>query len=172
LAKGEAMFEVSRNPQRPFVVESENERIRVLGTTFAVRKREADKLEVTLLKGRVEVRREAPSQSSQVAVLKPGQRLMLTSAGAAIDYPSLDTIISWRKGEIMFDNTPLLDAAAEMNRYDNAHIIVIDPSIASLRISGVFAIHDLLEFARAVGVVHNLRVHTVGQEIHFSEPRV
>jgi transmembrane sensor len=97
---------------------------------------------------------------------------MLTSAGAAIDYPQLDTVISWRKGEIMFDDTPLLDAAAEMNRYDNSHVIVIEPSIAPLRISGVFAIHDLLEFARAVGVVYNLQVHTVGQEIHFSQPPV
>jgi ferric-dicitrate binding protein FerR (iron transport regulator) len=55
-----------------------------------------------------------------------------------------------------------------MNRYDNSHTIVIDPPFASLRISGIFAIHDLLEFARAVGAVHNLRVQTLGPEIHFS----
>jgi transmembrane sensor len=176
LARGEAMFEVSKNPQKPFVVQAGHQLIRVLGTTFAVRQHEASTLEVTLLQGRVEVQHEGQAHSSPIAVLKPGQRLMLTSAGAAIDYPQLDEIISWRKGEVVFDNASLLDAAAEMNRYDNSHTIVIDPPVASLRISGVFAIHDLFEFAKAVGAVHNLQVQTVGQEIHFapriSEPHV
>jgi transmembrane sensor len=168
LARGEAMFEVSKNPRRPFVVRSEHQLIRVLGTTFSVRKYEPSKLEVTLLQGRLEVRREAKNRFSRVAILSPGQRLMLTSSGAVIDYPQLDAIISWRKGEVMFDNASLLDAAAEMNRYDNSHVIVVEPAVASLRISGVFAMHDLLEFAKAVGAVHNLQVQTAGREIHFA----
>ena len=160
LMRGEAMFEVTKNPDRPFVVVAGEERVRVLGTTFTVRK-DGQKVAVTLVEGRVEVSRQAPRQptAQPVAVLAPGQRLTVRAdAGAAIDTPRVEAVTAWRRGEVMFDETSLIDAAAELNRYGGAPVEIGDPALASLRLSGVFQTHDGAEFARAAAELHDLRV--------------
>jgi transmembrane sensor len=160
LERGEAMFEVTKNPQRPLVVQAGQEQVRALGTTFTVR-RDREKLAVVLLEGRVEVGRRVAgrSQVSRVAVLAPGQRLTVRSdAGAAVDYPKIETAIAWRRGELMFDGAPLLDAVAELNRYGGAQVQVGDPTLAALHVSGVFQTHDPAEFALAIAELHHLRV--------------
>lgn len=167
LERGEAMFEVTKNPDRPFVVEAGEERVRVLGTTFTVRK-DGQKVAVTLVEGRVEVTRQPPRQpkAQPVAVLAPGQRLTVRpDAGSAIDTPRVEAVTAWRRGEVMFDETPLIDAAAEINRYGGAPVEIGDPSLASLRLSGVFQTHDGAEFARAAAELHDLRVDHEGGRI-------
>src|SRR5690606_28626324 len=54
LQSGEALFEVARDPGRPFVVESGDRQVRALGTAFIVR-RDAGRIAVTLMEGSVEV---------------------------------------------------------------------------------------------------------------------
>jgi len=50
LVHGEAMFEVAKNPHRPFIVQTETEQVRALGTTFIVRN-DAERVDVTLIEG-------------------------------------------------------------------------------------------------------------------------
>ena len=167
LEHGEAMFEVTKNPDRPFVVQAGEEQVRVLGTTFTVRN-DGRKVAVTLVEGRVEVTRQAPSQArpAPVAVMKPGERLTIRAdAGAAVDRPRIEAVTAWRRGEVMFDETSLIDAAAELNRYGGPQIQVGDPELASLRLSGVFQTHDPMEFARAAAALHGLRLESEGDRL-------
>lgn len=55
---------------------------------------------------------------------------------------ALDDDLSWRNGEVVFSDTPLVVAIAEMRRYDEVSIIVGDPVLNSLRISGRFPTSD------------------------------
>jgi transmembrane sensor len=167
LERGEAMFEVTKNPDRPFIVQAGEERVRVLGTTFTVRN-DGRKVAVVLVEGRVEVTRETPRQSrpAPVAVLAPGERLTVRAdAGAAIDRPRVEAVTAWRRGEVMFDATPLLDAAAELNRYGGTQVQVGDPTLASLRLSGVFQTHDPTEFARVAAELYDLHADREGDRI-------
>jgi transmembrane sensor len=167
LERGEAMFEVTRNPDRPFIVQAGEERVRVLGTTFTVRN-DGRKVAVVLVEGRVEVTRETPRQPRPVpvAVLAPGERLTVRAdAGAAIDHPRVEAVTAWRRGEVMFDETPLLDAAAELNRYGGTQVQVGDPTLAALRLSGVFQTHDPAEFARVAAELYDLHADREGDRI-------
>lgn len=167
LVRGEAMFEVTKNPSRPFVVQAGEQRVRVVGTTFTVRN-DGQKVAVVLVEGRVEVTRQAPNQAKPVpvAVLTPGERLTLrTDAGAAVDRPRLEAVTAWRRGEAIFDETSLLDAVAELNRYGGTQVQVGDPELASLRLSGVFQTHDPVEFARAAAELYGLRVEHEGDRL-------
>jgi transmembrane sensor len=157
LDEGEALFDVAHDASRPFVVTVGNEEIKALGTAFVIR-RDGDDVRVTLLRGRVEVTRQG-SKPELLAVLQPGERL---SAGPddrpRIDHPALDVVTAWRRGEILFNDTPLSEAVAEVNRYSSVHIVIADPRLAKLSVSGVFTTDDVAEFAQAVAQLHGLHV--------------
>jgi transmembrane sensor len=164
LDHGEALFEVSKDTSRPFLVFSGDQIVRAVGTKFVVRN-EHGQTRVTLLEGKVEILGPQASRRTPIAVLTPGQRVIVTAdAGAELDTPPLDAAVAWRRGEIVFDNSTLIDAAEELNRYSDTHLIIADPRLASLRVSGVFSTKDVPEVAKAFAALYHLRVERAGTE--------
>nr|WP_257215131.1 FecR domain-containing protein [Sphingomonas sp. R-74633] len=168
LDRGEAMFEVAHNSARPFLVRAGDKQVRAVGTSFVVR-REGGTVIVTLLQGKVSVTDIRPAATKPLPTyLNPGDRLRAPLEGPAqIDAQPADIATAWRRGQAMFSDTPLADAVIELNRYGGPRLIVDDPRLAGLRISGVFATNDTGEFARAVAALHGLRVEQVGQTMHI-----
>src|SRR5262249_26352124 len=98
--------------------------------------------------------------------LVPGERLKIRAdASATVDRPNMDLVTAWRRGEIMFEDTSLLEAMAEFNRYSHTQVHVEDPRVASLRISGVFKTHDPETSLQIIAVLHHLRVVHVGDTL-------
>ncbi|HWX66756.1 MAG TPA: FecR family protein [Rhodanobacter sp.] len=162
LHHGEAMFDVAKNPQRPFIVQTSAAQVRALGTVFDVRS-DPDRIAVYLIKGRVEVSQRKASRSqiqlAQATVLSPGERITLSAhAKQILDRPNAAEITAWRQGEVMFDNATLAEAIAELDRYGDSHVQLGDPALAPLRVSGVFAIRDPGEFASTIAQLHGLKV--------------
>jgi transmembrane sensor len=149
LKKGRAFFKVAKDPSRPFKVLAAGKTVTATGTAFSVR---ADRAlyQVTLVEGSVTV--ESPRGRflpGKAADLKPGQTLKAEDEGgwrvAKVD-AAADT--SWRSGRLTFDDKPLEEAAAEMNRYSRKKVVVA-PSIAATPILGVFPAGDVEAFAHA-----------------------
>lgn len=170
LDRGEAMFEVAPNPRRPFVVTAGDTKIRALGTSFIVR-RARGSVVVTLIQGKVSVtdgtlRPDSVPGTAPSTILAPGERLTVTGqAGSLIDRPSIEAVTAWRRGQAVFSDTPLSDAIAELNRYGGPHVVLDDPRLASLRVSGVFATNDTVEFATAIAALHGLQVSRSRAEV-------
>jgi len=107
--------------------------------------------DVALVEGSVTV--EAPRSRfipGKAADLKPGFTLKSEQAGANWNVAKIDVsaATSWRTGRLTFDDRPLADAAAEMNRYSKRKVVV-DPAIAATQIVGVFPAGDVEAFTRA-----------------------
>ena len=189
LAKGEALFEVAHNAAWPFIVMAGTREVRALGTAFVVRN-DPRQLAITLVEGSVRVspqgaetagtrpeRKAAgsgkPTQAgaaTEVLTLDPGERVTFASGHPArLDRPSLEKITAWRRGQISLDDTTLADTVSEINRYDVTHVVVRDPSVAAIRLSGVFRAGDTQNFVKAVTRTYHLRARTEGGEI-FLEP--
>src|SRR5581483_7792735 len=189
LAEGEALFEVARNPERPFIVTAGAREVRALGTAFVVRN-DPRQLAITLVEGSVMVspqgtgepatrpEREAadpdkptPGRAgTEVLTLDPGERVTFASGRPArLDRPSLEKITAWRRGQISLDNTTLADTVFEINRYSPVHVVVRDPSVAAMRLSGVFRAGDTQNFVRAVTRTYHLQARNEGGEI-FLDP--
>lgn len=145
LLSGQGWFQVAKNPNRPFVVEAGGQRVTALGTAFDIRLGGKDSVQITLAEGRVSVE---PMQSPlarliktrpRVALLAPGESLS-TSGEAPANKRKADVakIGSWRQGQIVFDNDTLETAVAEINRYSATKIVLADPGLQQLRVSGVF----------------------------------
>jgi transmembrane sensor len=166
LTSGEALFEVAKQPNRPFVVVAGDQQVIARGTAFMVRK-EDRQLAVTLMEGKVEVG-AVTSEPVAATTLHPGERLIIAEARpATLDRPVMDRITAWQRGHIALDNTRLADAVIEMNRY--AHIrLVVDGTAANIPVSGTFRAGASADFAQAVARTFNLRVTETEQEIVLS----
>ncbi|HEY1710472.1 MAG TPA: FecR domain-containing protein [Rhizomicrobium sp.] len=146
LDRGRADFRVKPDISRPFVVEAAQQKIVAPATTFDVR-RDAEKVSVVLLDGQATV---LVGHHKRIA-LSQGERLVATAAAAPnIDKPNLASLTAWQTGQAIFDSETLGDACAEMNRYTSEQIVLNDPNISKLRLSGVYRVGDNEAFARSV----------------------
>lgn len=159
LIQGEAFFEVARNVSRPFVVAVGGHAVTAVGTAFVVRY-DASRTAITLVEGKVAISSTTPPQQKRTIapwVLTAGERLTLSSAGAPkIDQPSVDSVLAWRRGEVVLNDTPLPEAVSEMNRYDKTAIVIQGSAVEALNISGLFHTGDNEAFARSVAKMYHL----------------
>jgi len=150
LDRGEALFKVARDERRPFVVEAGAYRITAVGTEFAIRLAD-EQVSVAVTEGRVRLDRLRAGRSPEpVTFLSAGQRLEGRPSAAIVSpvpIEELEQSLSWREGLLVFDNQPLADVAAEFNRY-NRRQLVVDPSAASVSVSGSFRATNLDGFLR------------------------
>lgn len=163
LLQGQAMFEVTRDSERPFVVHAGGRRVTALGTAFDVRLFE-QRFEVTLIEGSVSVESDAPTTHSAPSLpparLEPGERFVAAATRLpVIERADVRRAISWRDGQVIFENDPLADAVREMNRYGGPAILFgDDPSLAGLRISGAFNTGNTAGFVATLTSYFDVRV--------------
>lgn len=156
LLKGQALFEVAKDPDRPFVVTAGAQRVVALGTTFDVRLNEAA-VEVILVEGKVAIEEVATPKKKTPAPLvqlTSGERLVASPEETRPRVTKIDTskATSWREGYVTFEDTPLPEAIAEMNRYSTVQIMPEGGDISGLRITGLFRAGQQARFTEALQV--------------------
>nr|WP_321453289.1 FecR domain-containing protein [uncultured Carboxylicivirga sp.] len=118
--QGEAFFDVTRNEQKPFIIKTNNLRIRVLGTSFNVRANKKNGCErVTVSSGRVEVWYQNNSvvlQKGEVADFNTKTNQLVKSETTDVNYQS------WKTREIEFNNVSLNEAIAVIESVYNVQI--------------------------------------------------
>jgi transmembrane sensor len=155
LVKGRALFDVERDPSRPFQVRAGDREVVALGTRFDVRV-DPGQVRVTLFEGRVAV---SPVGGGSAVQLTPGEQFRQSGASARVlPAPAEEDALAWREGLVIFQDESLGAAASELNRYASNPLLVRDPQIARLRISGAFKSGDPARFARTVSTIHPVRV--------------
>jgi len=136
LFRGEGYFDVSPDPQRPFVVETPAGDVHVTGTVFNVRVLDG-KTQVGLIEGGVVL--TADDDPDRHVRLKPGEESNLTTSGVSAPREfDAETTTAWRRGQIVFFRTPLADVVKELNRYHSGRIVVLGERLAALPVTGVF----------------------------------
>lgn len=157
LLRGRAFFDVAKDRARPFSVTAGERRVIALGTRFDV-KLEAGGLTVNLLEGGVTVGPLDPGV--EPARLSPGQQFVERGGTAVIRRidPEGGNVTGWTQGLLHFDDVPLAEAVAEVNRYSPVQIVIPNRQVAALRVSGEFRAGDGARFAETVAELHPIRV--------------
>ena len=89
-----------------------------------------------------------------------------------VDRPNLEQVVAWKRSEAVFDNVPLAEAVAEMNRYNRTPIVLSGgAATADQRVSGQFRTGDSASFARAVASLHGLVVHERPGRLELAIPQ-
>jgi transmembrane sensor len=160
LERGEAFFEVAKDPNRPFIVRIGDQRVIAVGTKFSVR-REPNHVRVIVTEGRVRVEHSEPHHATEAALISAGGVAVAGVAGVLVQDKSLSDAeegLSWRQGIVVFRETLLSDAVAEFNRYNTRQIYIEDPALGSLRIGGHFRTHNAEGFVRLLADALPIRV--------------
>lgn len=171
LESGEALFDVAKDSVRPFIVRAGDREITALGTQFIVRHDETQTA-VTLVDGKISVDTpRAAAAAAPATILSPGERMTIARQHAAVvDRPTIDAMTAWRKGEIIFENTPLATAIEEMNRYSTRKLRLGEGVSAQMPVSGLFRSGDAGNFALALTNTHPIEAIEHGNEIVLIRP--
>lgn len=168
LIDGQALFRVTKDPGRPFVVQSTNAKVTAVGTQFDVNRKSSGTV-VTVLEGRVSVASPTrePASSSRATgpmLVSAGEQVIVTPAQASKHRESHPAnVAAWTTGVLIFDSEPLREVAHAFNRQKAKRLIIADPELQELRISGVFPAAGagaMAEFLRERFGVHVVETDT------------
>ncbi|NIJ46680.1 FecR family protein [Rhizomicrobium electricum] len=153
LEHGRARFDVAHDTTRPFTVTAGSEMVVAIGTSFNVEKI-GSKVLVTLIQGRVVIKNSTGAKVETArqnpVALKAGEEFEVArDNNPVVKQADMKTATAWEAGQLIFKNVSLEEAAARENRYTKK-AIAVDPSVATLRISGVFNAGDVSAFVNAV----------------------
>ena len=175
LLEGEAFFDVTDDVHRPFVVQTGEAEITVVGTKFNVYKKEAATT-ITVIEGNVAVAAEhgksnaersggvpdLPIEESISPVfLEPGQQATIDNLDRQIrtvSLPDSEKFVAWTDRRLIFESTRLENILAEFARYNDIQYEFSDDGIAALELTGTFesqdfaALLDYLEYHSEVSV--------------------
>ena len=164
--EGEAVFDVTHDPRRPFVVEAANAITEDLGTTFVISAyARDDAVRVVVVAGRVAVRPKhaTANMSTTGVVLGSGELAHVGAAGRVdvVSHVATDGYVAWLSGRISFQNARVADVAADLERRFDVAIRIPDPSVAARRVTLDMPARTLDEVLDAVTVPLGLRHHRV-----------
>lgn len=169
LLRGEAHFDVAKNPARPFIVAANHVAVRAVGTAFNVRLRD-DAVDVLVTEGKVQVNDTVKGASLLPAapdragppLLVQGERVRVPLARvseqaaakpAAVAISEVAAVemqraLAWQERRLEFEDLPLADVVAEFNRYNRTKLVIADPALNAKRFSGTFRADGYEPFVR------------------------
>ncbi|OGU54233.1 MAG: hypothetical protein A2V66_12300 [Ignavibacteria bacterium RBG_13_36_8] len=165
---GEAFFDVTHNPNKPFIVKTNNTKVKVLGTQFNIRSWEENKVEVIVADGKVSFSSE--KNRSETVILERGFASELSPEGIPINPYSidLDKSFSWMKGEITFSNTKLSEVLNQVERWYDITIILLDSGVGNEKVSVFIQKHSLDETLKLITALIDSKYEKNGKTITFS----
>ena len=169
LERGEAYFDVAHDQDRPFVIRAGDARIRVVGTRFVVR-RSGEETEVIVEDGKVVVGSSSGLRRS-LTLARPGDMVEAGGGATRLSHPGLDVVhdaLAWRRGQVVFHDTSLAEAAATFNRYNQVKLVVVGRA-AHIRIGGAFDTANVDAFAGLLSEAYGLKAARRGDEIFVSD---
>jgi transmembrane sensor len=191
LVRGEALFRVEHDSDRPFIVTAKGVEVRAVGTAFNV-KTDAATVDVLVTEGKVRVddsirgvsllpqapdRDIMPAPGTLEPVLIAGQEAVVNINSPSNDKPArviqvgsdeIKRTLAWRIPHFDFDGVELANAVQQINRLNRVQILLADDSLSKLRLSGTFSPDDPETFSRLVAATFGLKAQRSGDDIVLS----
>jgi len=139
---GEAFFEVTPNPSKPFIVKTSEINVKVLGTAFNLQAYpESKEISTTLVHGKVILETESAGNSKQIAELKPLDHAVFNSKDKAINISAeedLDKFIGWKDGKLIFFNDPIESVSDKLGNWYNVTMKINNAKLKKYRFTATF----------------------------------
>jgi transmembrane sensor len=158
MTRGEANFEVAKDPARLFTVRVAGFDFNAVGTAFNIRADSSRGVRLTVTEGRVRIHRApqsepaggqsgaARSEPTEVTEVEANKEVVIGQSSeriAALRTEQVAVATAWQRGMLAFEATPLQQVVAELARYSTTHFVIEDAEIGRVPVSGYFKIGDL-----------------------------
>lgn len=132
LEKGEAFFQVAKNPNKPFIVHANGMDVKVLGTTFNVNTYTKN-TRATLVEGKVEAK-----SASQSTILAPNQQAVFNTQSNALIKADVDVLpyVAWANGKIVFEEATLDEVMEQLSLWYDYDVVFESDKIKKVHFSG------------------------------------
>ena len=168
--QGEGYFEVEKNDEMPFLVQTHDVNVIVVGTKFNFRNYpEDEEAVVELLEGKVALENQLKEES--VRYLSPNEKMVLHKATGEMDITStkVKEATLWTENILLFDEDLLPDIVRELERSYHVQIEIENEDLKQTRFYGQFNqleqnIYDVLDMLSETG---KLKYHEEGKVIYL-----
>lgn len=180
LVRGEALFDVASDSERPFQVYAGNGLVHALGTRFAVRLKRSN-VEVTVTEGAVNVVKAGTpvavvnNAEHSASIVAAGQSAIFDQALASvtsitvIEQPELARKLAWQHGQLRFAGDRLEVVVDEVSRYTSLSIVILDAKLRDQRIGAVFDAGDTQRMLNTLERSYGVRVAYIDDNlVHLS----
>jgi len=162
LVKGKALFDVTANKQRPFVVQTDQLDVTVLGTSFEVRSGVTSfsaTASVAVRHGKVRVEEKAlPNPEAQI--LRAGDWMSLNPKGQTTSGTrDVAQIAAWQNNILLAHGTSLEEVVAELDHYFTGMIVVVGEEFGRQPVTGVYQLDDPEAALLAISVSHGAKIY-------------
>jgi transmembrane sensor len=162
--QGEAFFDVSHNPAKPFVVVTGELHTKVVGTSFNVRQ-SSSQVAVTVATGRVDVTHNKKSQR-----LLANQKAIFNSATKSLKRSEADLgkELAWNNNTLVFDDVSLQDVARELEKWFGVSCTFSSEANKRCTLSATYANQSLNSILNSINFSTGTKVIVKGNQIVFS----
>ncbi len=137
--KGEAFFKVKKDQKHPFIVQSNYNKIEVVGTQFNVSAYNEKYIKTTLVEGAVKV-----ANDKEMQLLKPGEQAICSSNSLEVKNVDTQIVIAWVQGVFEFENMKLKEITEQLGRWYDVEFVFVNPELEEIIYTGaVTRYHDL-----------------------------
>ncbi len=141
---GEAYFEVAKDKAHPFIVESKDQQVEVLGTHFNINSYSDEKVvKTTLLEGSVRVSLHAAQPvklAAKFVMLLPNQQASVTGGSDInVNEVNAENAIAWKNGLFMFNDEPLGEVMQKISRWYGVEVNINDPALYQKTVYGTIS---------------------------------
>ncbi|WP_313672900.1 FecR family protein [Sphingobacterium multivorum] len=162
---GEAYFEVSKNKQKPFIVETSLQKVEVLGTKFNINAYDDESsTQTSLAEGSVRV-----SCKNNTTLLKPGQQSTLTDQNIAVRSVNLDQVLDWKNGDFNFSNNNLKEIMRKISRWYNIEVIFEGPISQETYFAQISRKKRLNDVLRALQLSGSIKYSIRNNKLYISQ---
>ena len=166
--KGEAYFEVAKNESSPFIIESGEHVVRVLGTSFGIRAYPEEKeISTTLEYGSVKV-----MTSGQEVLLTPGKqsRVDLLTHRLRVKEVNTSLYTAWHSGKFIFIDQSLEDILNTLSRWYNMEIFYACSDLKEIQFTGELKRYaEIHEFLQYIEHLEKVRFTIQGKTVTVSQ---
>lgn len=156
---GEGYFEIAKNQEKPFLINTVQIEVKVLGTKFNLKAYTNDmSVETILEEGRVEVSHLASNQKRE---MKPNDCVVFNKQMNTFSTKQVDPLRSsmWRTGKYSFHSTPFLEFVQTLERGFGVTFVIENPEVASRRFT--------CDFIRGESIDDILNILKIGSKINY-----
>ena len=164
---GEGYFQVTHNPQWPFIVKTTDIDVTAVGTTFNVSAYPTEsKIEVVLAEGKVNINKNEFTIFQTSTGMLPSDMICFNKISKQMDLKQVvtDDYTSWHLGYINFNSVELHKVITKLERYYDVNIYMQDSKIANKKITGKLKLRDNIdEMLRVLSVTSTLKVKKINE---------
>ncbi|MVZ65320.1 DUF4974 domain-containing protein [Sphingobacterium sp. DK4209] len=159
---GEAYFEVSKNPKKPFIVHSSLSKVKVLGTAFNVSSYASTIHKITLLHGSIALETKAKSM-----ILKPETQAEVNANGSfAVSAANMDEVMAWKNGDFVFNEIDLNGLMAQLKKWYDIEEVIVEGKSTDRFTGSLTRSKQLSQLLKALEVISNCKFSIVERRVY------